>query len=195
MSDAPAYAKFEDHYEPDGVDAKSGMPKFRTVLYIRFTRPPLLDTKREAEQEDIETYSEPYKLYLKLKAGRETDEIEGYPLVLWPALSRAEFEQLASHGIITVEQLAKYADRKGAVAKGTPEAIMQLALRAKRMVDLQKNQGQYEAIITELTGERDELAAQVRELGGQLSAANALISNLQGRITGIGQMLPERRVA
>jgi len=191
MSDQAAFAKFEDGWEQDGV-SKDGMPKFRPVLIIRLSKPPYLEVRREAGEDDIEHYSEPYKLYLKLKAGRDIDKVEGYPLALWSAITRAEFDQLIGHGIVTVEQLAKIGERKGAVAAKVPEPIMQLAQRAKRMIELQKSQGRYEAIINELTAERDQLNEQLRESHVALSAANALTNTLQMRLAGIGTMLPER---
>jgi hypothetical protein len=191
MSDQAAFAKFEDGWEQDGASA-NGMPKFRPVLIIRLSKPPYLQVRREATDEDIEHYAEPYKLYQKLKAGRDISEVTGYPLALWAAITVAEFEQLIGHGIITVEQLAKIGERKGAVAAKVPEPIMQLAARAKRMMELQKSQGRYEAVINELTAERDQLVEQLRESHAALSAANALANNLQMRIAGIGTMLPER---
>jgi hypothetical protein len=191
MSDQAAFARFEDGWEQDGV-SKDGMPKFRSALIIRLSKPPYLEVRREAGDYDIEQYPEPYKLYQKLRAGRDIDKAEGYPLALWPAITKAEFEQLIAHGILTVEQLAKIADRKGAVASKVPEPIMQLAQRAKRMIELQKTQGRYEVIINELTAERDQLTEQLRESHAALSAANALANSLQMRLAGIGTMLPER---
>ena len=191
MSDQAAFAKFEDGWEQDGV-SKDGMPKFRPALMIRLSKPPYLQVTREATEDDIEHYSEPYKLYQKLKAGRDVDGIEGYPLALWAAITRAEFDQLISHGIVTVEQLAKIGDRKGAVAAKVPEAIMVLAQRAKRMVALQKDQGRYEEIINEITAERDQLAEQLKEAHAALSASNAQVNTLQMRIAGIGVLVPER---
>lgn len=191
MSDQVAFAKFEDGWEQDGV-SKSGMPTFKPRLYIKLSKPPYLEVRREAEEEDLELYSEPYKLYQKQKAGRDVDQIDGYPLALWPALSKAEFEQLIAHGITSVEQLAKIADRKGAVAAKVPEAILQLAQRAKRMVDLQKNGGQFEAVIEQLRAENATLQEELREARQALSSANATIGNLQNRIAGIGTLLPER---
>jgi hypothetical protein len=189
MSDQAAFARFQDGWEQDGVDEKTGMPRFRPQLYIRFTRPPYQDNKREATDDDIDAHPEEYKLYLKLKGGREIDKIEGFPLALWPALAPSEFDQLVAHGILTVEQLAKMADRK---TSKVPEAFMALAARAKRMVEMQKDTGRYEAVIEQLRQERDQLKEQVTELGGALSAANAQINALTMRMAGIGAMLPER---
>jgi len=190
MSDQAAFAKFEDGWEEDGV-GKDGMPLYKPRLMIVFSKPPYLQTKREAEEEDIEQYSEPYKLYLKLKAGREVDKTEGYPLALWAAISKSEFEQLVAHGILTVEQLAKVAERKGGTKM--PEPIMVLASRAKRMIALQKEQGRYEATIEQLREERDALAAELTELRVQLSSANSVINTLQSRIASIP--LPAGRAA
>jgi ribosomal protein L29 len=189
-SDAASYAKFEDGWEEDGV-GKDGMPTFKPRLFIVFSKPPYLQTRREAEEDDIEQYSEPYKLYLKQKAGRDIDQVEGYPLALWAAISKAEFDQLVSHGILTVEQLAKLADRKGGAKM--PEPIVLLAARAKRMIALQKEQGRYEATIEQLRQERDALASELTELRTQLASANAVINTLQSRIASIP--LPQGRAA
>lgn len=189
MSDQAAYAKFEDGWEATGEVSKDGLPVFHPTLIIRLSKPPYLDVRRPAEENDIENYAEPYKLYLKLKAGRDVDNIDGYPLVMWPALSRAEVDQCVGAGIITVEQLAKHAGRTGGKV---PEGILQLAARAKRMLDLQKAGGKFEPVMEQLRQERDQLKEQVVELGAQLSAANAQVNGLQMRLAGIGTMLPER---
>ena len=191
MSDQAAYAKFEDGWEPTGEVGKDGMPAYQPRLMIRFSKPPYLDTKREAEDSDIEQYSEPYKHYLKLKAGRDIDKTEGYPLALWPAITKAEFEQLVAHGIITVEELAKLVSRKGGTK--SPDWIMALAGRANRMLALQREQGRYEAKIEQLTSERDAVAAELVELRTQLASANSVINNLQMRIASIP--LPAGRAA
>lgn len=192
MSDAQAFARFEDHWAPTGEIGKDGLPKYTHVLKIRLSKPPLLDVREEATPEYIEIYAEAYKLYLKLRTAREIENIEGYPLALWPAITTAEFEQCAGHGIITVEQLAKYAKTGKTATAKMPEVIVQLALRAKRMIELQGHTGQFEAIIDQLRAERDELVAQLREANTQLSAANALVMQFQSRIAGIGTMLPDR---
>lgn len=188
MSDQAAYAKFEDGWEPTGEVSKDGLPQQRLVTIIRLSKPPFLDVRRPAEESDIEHYDQPYKLYLKLKAGRDLDAIEGYPIVLWPALSRAEAEQCVGAGILTVEELAKHAGRTNAKA---PAGILQLAARAKRMLDLQKAGGKLEPVVEQLRQEREQLKEQVAELGTQLSAANAMINTLQMRLSGIGTLLPE----
>jgi len=191
MSDQAAYAKFEDGWEPTGEVGKSSLPAYTPRLVIRFSKPPYLDTKREAEDADIEQYPEPYRLYQKLRAARSTEEIEGYPLALWPALSRADFELLAGHGILTVEQLALLVSRKGGTKQ--PDWIMALAGRANRMIALQKETGKYEATIEQLRQERDAVAAELVELRTQLASANSVINNLQMRIASVP--LPAGRAA
>ena len=191
MSDQAAYAKFEDGWEPTGEFGKSGLPEYRPRLIIRFSKPPYLDTKREAEDGDIEQHSEPYKHYQKLHAARTTEEIEGYPLALWAAISKADFELLAAHGILTVEQLALMVARKGGAKQ--PDWIMALAGRANRMIALQKETGKYEATIEQLRQERDAVAAELVELRTQLASANSVINTLQMRIASVP--LPAGRAA
>lgn len=188
-SDSAAYARFEDGWEQDGV-GKDGLPTYKPRLYIVLSKPPHLSVRREAEEEDIEMFPEPYKRYQKLRAGRDLENIEGYPIVLWPALSQAECEQLLAQGILTVEQLAKMAGRSNAKMPG---GILELAGRAKRLLELQKAGGKYEGIIDELTRQRDALNAELIELRQQLASANSVINNLQGRIAGYGT--PEGRAA
>jgi len=188
-ADSAAYAKFEDGWEQDGV-GKDGLPTYKPRLYIVLSNPPHLQVRREAEEEDIEMFSEPYKLYLKQRAGRDLSKIEGFPLVLWPALTHAECDQLLGQGIFTVEALAKLTGRTGSK---TPSGILELAARAKRMLDMQKAGGKYEATIDELGRERDALHAELIEMRTALATANSTINNLQMRIAGIA--LPAGRAA
>src|SRR5262245_31837168 len=188
-SDSHPIVRFEDGWEDDGI-GPNGLPKFKPRLFVVFAKPPELVVRREAEDDDIEMYPEPYKLYQKLKAGRDLKEIDGYPIVLWPALNKSEVDQLLGHGIMTVEALAKMAGRTGGK---TPAFILELASRAKRMLDMQKEGGKFEATIDELTRQRDALHAELTELRQQLAASNAALINLQNRLAGIA--LPLERAA
>jgi septal ring factor EnvC (AmiA/AmiB activator) len=114
------------------------------------------------------------RLYEKTKGAKV--EVNGYPLAIWPAISPAEFEMCAQRGIATVEQLAAIAGKKGSDA---PAQIMEIAQRAKRMVELQKETGRYEALIHSLEAQVKALTAELSECHAQMSAQNSLINTLR----------------
>lgn len=174
MADAiDALVKFHEGWEQDGV-GKDGLPIYRPALRITLSKPPYLQVEREATDEDREAFGDAYRLFEKTHAVKT--EVRGYPLAMWPAISGAEFQMCAQRGIATVEQLAALAGKKGLDA---PPQILEVAQRAKRMVELQKETGQYEARIHDLEAERDQLAAELKECLAQMSAQAALINNLR----------------
>jgi septal ring factor EnvC (AmiA/AmiB activator) len=168
-----ALVKFTDGWEQDGV-GKDGLPIYRPALRITLSKPPYLQIEREATDDDRETFAEQYRLYEKTHAAKV--EVSGYPLAMWPAISAAEFQMCAQRGIATVEQLAALAGKKGVDA---PAQITEIAQRAKRMVELQKETGRHEARIHELEAEVAALSAELKECHAQMSAQNALINTLR----------------
>lgn len=174
MSDVvDAFVKFYDGFEQDGV-GKDGMPLFKSALMIRLSKPPYLMVERPAEDSDIENFPDPYRLYTNSQESKKT--ISGYPLALWPALNSAEFEMCAQRGIGTVEQLAALG-KKG----DQPPQIVELVARAKRMVELQKNVGQFEAQIHDLEGQVAALNETLAEARATISAQTTLIDQLKLR--------------
>lgn len=167
-----ALVTFHEAYEQDGL-GPDGLPLYRTVVMITKAKPPLLEVTAVATEEDIAQFHEPYRMFELHRASRH--QAEGYPLVLWPVCGPAELKMLAVRDITTVEQLAQLANRR----EGVLPQIIELAKRAKQMMQLQKEHGKYEAIITELNHQRDELAEQLREANATISAQNSMIARLQ----------------
>jgi vacuolar-type H+-ATPase subunit I/STV1 len=176
MSETATLARFDDGWELNGI-GKDGMPLYRSVLKITFERPPLYGLTQLATDEDIANYAEPYKLFQKEQAARKPASEDGYPLAYWPVPNAAEFKMLADRDIVTVQQLAKLVSKKHEL----PPQLVELAERAKAMVELHKEVGKYEAIINGLTGERDALSEQLRETQLTIQNLEAQVNALRAR--------------
>ena len=98
---------------------------------------------------------------------------------MWPVASPAEIRMCAAREIFTVEQLAIYAT-KGNVSD-TPPEIIELAKRARKMVELSKQTGRHEAKITELEGQIGALREQNNELRRENEALNMSLGQLRAR--------------
>jgi len=177
MSDHPALITFYQGWADSHELTKDGFPAYADTVMIRIERPPLLHLERAANKDDFREHPEEYAAFQAIaKARRNTGE-DGYPLVYWPAATAAEVKMLAVRNISTVEELAKLAGDRD-----LPGQLADLALRAERMLDMQKNFGKYEALLTERDGELEVLNAQVKELQVSLSAANSLIDTLKLKV-------------
>jgi hypothetical protein len=164
MSDFPALVRFYIGFNEIGI-GKDGLPMFEEVVRIKKSKPPLLEVDYVACEADFEECEDAYKMFLKSEKGRKAEGLQGYPLALWPVPSPSELHECFMHDLYTVEQLAKI----GASSK-LPPAIIELSKRAKKMVELSKSQGKYEAIITELEG---QLAA-LKEANTELRTLNEM---------------------
>jgi hypothetical protein len=179
--ESQALARFYQGYAQDGM-SEDGLPRYRDVLMIKLAVPPYTQLEREATDEDIETYPGPWKLYEKEQATRkQLPETDGYPLALWPVVSPAELNMLAARDIYTVEQLAKLTAR-GANTAGIPGELKQLAERAKAMMEMSKDIGQFETIIRDKDGQLAVLKEQVDELRGTIKAQDGLINTLKLKV-------------
>lgn len=177
MSDHAALVTFYEGWADTGKLSPDGFPAFADTVMIRIERPPLLRLERPATPEEFRAYPEEYAAFQAVqKAKRNTGETDGYPLVYWPAATAAEIQMLAARNIQTVEALAKLAGDRD-----LPGQLADLALRAERMLDMQKNFGKYEALLKERDGEIEVLTGQVNELKMSLSSANALVDTLKLR--------------
>jgi hypothetical protein len=175
--ESQALAKFYDGFEQDGV-SEDGLPRFRDKLMILLDVPPFTQLTRAAAEEDFETYPGPWKLYEKEHAARKAAAVEGYPLVLWPAVGKAELQMLSARDIITVEQLAKYAERGGGAEK-MPGELRELAQRAKQMMELSKELGQFEVKIRDRDGQIEVLKEQVADLRATVKSQEGQINALR----------------
>lgn len=178
MSDAPTLVRFEAGWEEDGL-GKDGLPNCREVVKIQLDRPPYLSITRTATEVDFDDYPEPYLLFQKDQASRKPKDREGYPLAYWPVVNPAELRMLAARDVYTVQQLGRLAARS---SDTLPPQILELAKRAKEMVELHKEVGKYEAIITELKGQLKETIEQLKEANKTIAAQLTMIDTLKMRV-------------
>jgi hypothetical protein len=176
MPDTPTLVKFYMGWVEDGA-GPDGLPLFRQQLKIVKSRPPLLRLDLEATEADIEDFPGPYALFQKEEAARKTTPAEGYPLVLWPACGEMHLKMLAARDIVTVEQLAKLAGR--GQDEGMPADVKELADRAAKMVELQKNVGKFEKLIRDKDGQLAALQEQVDEAVKTIAAQKTVIDRLR----------------
>jgi hypothetical protein len=174
MSDHAALVTFYQGWSDSHVVSTDGFPTYADTVMVRIERPPLLHLERPATRDDFRDHPEEYAAFQAIEKAKRNTGTEGYPLVYWPAASMAEVKMLAVRNISTVEELAKLAGNRD-----LPGQLADLALRAERMLDMQKNFGKYEALLQERDGQLEVLNGQVSELKVSLSAANALIETMK----------------
>lgn len=177
MSDNPTLARFSSGWTEDGI-SKDGLPHYRETTIITLARPPYLRIEREATDDDFHTYSGPYELFLKEQRSKKTVPSQaGFPLSMWAVVSAAELAMLAAREVYTIEQLAKLAIRR--TDDGMPGELRQLAERAKKMIDMSKEVGRFEAMIAEKDGQIEALADQVKELRLTIKQQEGIINGLK----------------
>jgi hypothetical protein len=88
---------------------EAGRPIFEDCTYIEIMQPGNKDSivQRPATQRDKDRFAEHYR---KFEARLDQEAVEGTPLEEWPAITRAQCEELRFLNIRTVEQLASVAD-------------------------------------------------------------------------------------
>lgn len=178
MSDFPALIHFYQGWADSLSTSPDGLPHFVNTTMIQIERPPLLKLNREANRDDFQNYPEEYEAFQRtLRARNEAIAEDGYPLVMWPVLSPADVETFAARQIYTVEDLAKLAGRRD-----LPGNLAELALRAERLMDMQKNFGKYEALLQERDAQLEEAKAQMADARATISAQNAMIDTLKMRV-------------
>jgi hypothetical protein len=174
-----ALIRFLPGWERDGV-SEDGLPRYRAVVRIIKEVPPLTKVEYLATDQDFEDNPGPYALYLKEQDAANMEPREdGFPLALWPAVSPSQFQALAHRDINTVEQLAKWADRRGDTSM--PGEFKELAQRAKTMIDLTSQIGKFEEMLRDLRDQRDALVEQTTEQRATISAQNSMIASLRGQ--------------
>ena len=169
-----ALVTFYETWQEDGIGS-DGLPLFKEVVMIRLAKWPQTQVEYVATDEHIGNpqFREAWDLFQKKRKGRDFS-VAGYPLAMWPVISPAQLQMLLARDIVTVEQLA--ALRKGDDV--LPE-IRELSQRAKKLIELQGKTGKFEAIINDLTAQRDAIVEQLKEAQGTISAQNSMIAMLQ----------------
>lgn len=171
-----ALITFYESWRENGI-AEDGLPLYEQVVMIRKAKPPLLQIDEVATEDDQDQFPAAWKHFEKTRQVRDL-AIKGYPLALWPVIAPHELKLLAARDIVTVEQLAAFEGRKG---NDMPPAIHELAVRAKKLLAMQGKIGKFEAIIHELTAQRDQLNAELTEARATISAQNSMLEHLRQR--------------
>ena len=178
MSDFPALVHFYEGWADHHEVSTDGFPVYQNTVMIQIERPPLLKLNREAHSDDFANYPEEYEAFKVANRGRDASVAEqGYPLVMWPVLTPADIQIFAARGIYTVESLAKLAGRRD-----MPAPLVELALRAERMMDMQQNFGKYDIMLAERDAQLKEVVEQLKEARSTISAQNAMIDTLKMRV-------------
>lgn len=149
--------------------AEQGHPVFDDVLYIELINPGAIDSQmqRKASERDKVQYAE---AYARFQAGRG-DEITGWRIDQWPALTPAEVEQLRALKFYTVESIAEASDTQiKSVMGGTS-----LRERAKAAVAQAAN------------------SAEAERLAAELQKRDAIIASLEQRMQGLERELNASR--
>ena len=97
---------------------------------------------------------------------------EGWPLREWPAITRAQAEELRHLNIVTVEQLANLSDSHGSKIMGYHE----LKRKAQTALTVAKDQSAAQKLAAEnetLKGQLAALQAQMKELSDRFDRQNA----------------------
>jgi hypothetical protein len=178
VADTPTLVRFVVGWAPAGVSEEDGMPIYTEVIKVVLSRPPYLEVTEVAHEGHFEDYPDAYKLFRREREGHKKTGEDGYPLALWPAINPADLQSCLAREIYTVEQLAKLASRS---RSDVPPSVLEIAGRAKKMIELQKETGRHEARITELEGMIAALREQNNEFRAQLESNNVLIATLKAR--------------
>lgn len=154
--------------------AEQGHPVFDDVLYIELINPGAIDSQmqRKASERDKVQYAE---AYARFQAGRG-DEITGWRIDQWPALTPAEVEQLRALKFYTVESIAEASDTQiKSVMGGTS-----LRERAKAAVAQAANSAEAERLAAELTQRDAVIETMKKEIDGLRRAIEAINNDGDG---------------
>ena len=137
---------------------EAGHKKFRDAVMIQIMVPG--DRRhivvREVRPDDIQRFNEKYTKFM----ANEQTEVDGYPISQWPAVTRAQAEELKYLGFHTVENLAETSE---AVMSKYP-GLREISRRASAFIMAQKES----APVEKLQGQIDDLAKQNEVLQMQL---------------------------
>lgn len=180
MADTPTLVAFEVGFQAAG-SGPDGLPLYEQVIKIRKSRPPYLEVMAIATEEDIADHPEAYRKFMHEQKGLKLDGKAGYPLAMWPAVDAAELQMCLARDIHTVEDLSKLALRGGPNSQ-VPPPIVELAKRAKKMVELHGKTGKHEQTISNLEEQVTALREQNNELKATIETQRITIDKLQARV-------------
>lgn len=154
-------------YKPmqDKIATKTeGRPIFKDTLYVDIrTVGDRENVCRPASQRDIDRFRDHYTAFINRTSGPEE---EGTPLIEWPAISRAQVEEMAYFNVKTVEQLANISDANAQKFAGIN------MLRTKAQAWLEKSKE------NTAKAEIAEYKARVAALEAQLLSMNQKINDI-----------------
>ena len=172
--ESQALVRFTPGFVEDGVSS-DGLPRYREIVRIIKSVPPYTQVEYVATEADFDENPGPYQAFQKEQGARLLKPTEeGFPLALWPVISPAQFKALSVRDVSTIQQLAKLAGRPD-----LPGEFKELAQRAKQMLALSANLGQFEAMVRDRDGQIEVLTEQNKELAATISAQTALIAQLK----------------
>lgn len=165
---------FMDVLEDPIASKEAGIRKFRDTEMITIMVPGNKTNviTREVRPEDRVRFA---KEYDRFKAG-EIDQINGFPLKEWPALSRAQIEELKYQGFHTVEQLANMNDG----VAGRHMGYNDLKQKAQRWLDNQKSAAPLEKLEAAVKDRESEISA----LQNQIAEQAKMLAELQAKMKG-----------
>lgn len=166
MSEQPKGLAIRFELVSKQVGEENGIPVFKDIEYIEKRIPGdrtniVFKPLRDADKKE---FAAQYQHWL---ATRE-DPKSGYPLKDWPPLVRSQVEQLAFHGVKTVEELANLSD---SVCQSIGSGTLAVRQKAKDWLDRAKGAGPESALRAELDAKDNEIATLKR----QFSELTALV--------------------
>jgi hypothetical protein len=150
--------RFYTHPKKNLVKSEQeGRPIFEDTDYIEIMQPGNKDSivRRPASDRDKDRFAEHYRRY---QARQSEDHIEGTLLEEWPAISRAQCEELKFLNIRTVEQLAGLSDSNAQNIMG----IQGLKSKAKKYLEVAEKEANAEKF-AELEAKYQQLLAAQEE--------------------------------
>jgi hypothetical protein len=176
-SDTPTLVSFHLGYAEAGT-GPDGLPIYEEVVHVTKARPPYLQLTNVATEEDIAENGHAYQMFERENKGRRMDGKTGYPLSMWAVPTPAETKMCHDREIYTVEDLAKLATKP---SDKVPPPILELAKRAKKMIELSKATGKPEVRINELEGIVGALREENQELKRTIEGQNITIGKLMAQ--------------
>ena len=145
----------------------AGRPIYDDKPYIRImipgNRSNVIDRPvRESDKKRFRQYWDAWE------AGRQ-DEVSGTPLSAWPALSKAQVEELGFFNIRTVEQLAQINDTELQKFSG----LTVLKQKAEAFMNLAEGSGSIDRLV-------DEMAVKDNQIASLENAVAAMAEELEG---------------
>jgi hypothetical protein len=146
---------------------EEGRPIFTDTPYISIMQPGNKDSVviRPASQMDKDRFPRHWEAFDKRQVN---DHVEGTPLAEWPAMSRAQVEELRFMNVRTIEQLIGISDANSQGFMG----LQQLKEKAKKYLEFSGSQSAANAVIA-AEKRTKELEDMVAEMSARMAAMEA----------------------